>query len=293
MTSKIKVSVIVPVWNDARRIVKCVNALKAQHFAKGTFEIIIVDNGSNDDTFKVVSEIDGITAIQEFAPGSYAARNKGLSIAKGGYVAFTDADCVPDEKWLEELVNCAEKQKDFGVIAGDIHFFKDEDEEVDEASIAYENFFSMDQEAYAKKGVCITANWLSKREDLLHLGGFNAKVKSGGDHDMAKRLTQSGLRVVFCSEALVKHPARNKSEILKKRRRVIGGAWDKTEQKFKSIKLTWDAIKLYVKRTLIVFFTSNASFKERISVFGVITSIFFVSLSEILKLAGGKQSARS
>ena len=110
---------------------------------------------------------------------------------------------------------------------------------------------------------------------------------------MAKRLTQSGLRVVFCSEALVKHPARNKSEILKKRRRVIGGAWDKTEQKFKSIKLTWDAIKLYVKRTLIVFFTSNASFKERISVFGVITSIFFVSLSEILKLAGGKQSARS
>ncbi|ANB22846.1 hypothetical protein A6K25_17175 [Alteromonas stellipolaris] len=293
MTSKIKVSVIVPVWNDARRIVKCINALKAQQFASESYEIIIVDNGSKDNTFEVISKIDGITALQEFSAGSYAARNKGLSIAKGYYAAFTDADCIPDENWLAELVECAEHTENVGVVAGDIHFFKDEVDVVDDASIAYENFFSMDQEAYAKKGVCITANWLSKKDKLLELGGFNAKVKSGGDHDMAKRLTNTGLNVIFCRQATVKHPARNKYEILKKRRRVIGGAWDKTDQKFKSFKLIWDAIKLYIKRTLLVFFTNKASLKQRLAVFGVITSIFVVSLSEILKLAAGQQSARS
>lgn len=41
--------------------------------------------------------------------GFYVVRNKGLLIVKGGYVVFIDVDCVLDEKWLEELVNCVEK----------------------------------------------------------------------------------------------------------------------------------------------------------------------------------------
>ena len=51
MTSKVKVSVIVPVWNDERRVVKCINALKNQQFVPEAYEIIIIDNGSTDRTF--------------------------------------------------------------------------------------------------------------------------------------------------------------------------------------------------------------------------------------------------
>ena len=293
MTSKVKVSVIVPVWNDERRVVKCINALKNQQFVPEAYEIIIIDNGSTDRTFEEIQGIEGITVLQELKPGSYAARNKGLSVAKGHYVAFTDSDCVPDKNWLASLIECAETQRDIGVVAGDVSFFKDEADEIDDASLAYESFFSMNQEEYARKGVCITANWLSKKKTLLELGGFNAKLKSGGDHDMAKRLTNNGLSVVFCKQAVVAHPARNKQEILKKRRRVIGGSWDKTDGKLKSIKLLWEAVKLYIKRTLLVFFSNEASLKQRLSVFGIISAIFFVSLSEIAKLTAGQQSTRS
>lgn len=293
MTSNVKVSVIVPVWNDERRVVKCINALKNQQFVPEAYEIIIIDNGSTDRTFEEIQGIEGITVLQELKPGSYAARNKGLSVAKGHYVAFTDSDCVPDKNWLASLIECAETQRDIGVVAGDVSFFKDEADEIDDASLAYESFFSMNQEEYARKGVCITANWLSKKKTLLELGGFNAKLKSGGDHDMAKRLTNNGLSVVFCKQAVVAHPARNKQEILKKRRRVIGGSWDKTDGKLKSIKLLWEAVKLYIKRTLLVFFSNEASLKQRLSVFGIISAIFFVSLSEIAKLTVGQQSTRS
>lgn len=293
MTSNVKVSVIVPVWNDERRVVKCINALKNQQFVPEAYEIIIIDNGSTDRTFEEIQGIEGITVLQELKPGSYAARNKGLSVAKGHYVAFTDSDCVPDKNWLASLIECAETQRDIGVVAGDVSFFKDEADEIDDASLAYESFFSMNQEEYARKGVCITANWLSKKKTLLELGGFNAKLKSGGDHDMAKRLTNNGLSVVFCKQALVAHPARNKQEILKKRRRVIGGSWDKTDGKLKSIKLLWEAVKLYIKRTLLVFFSNEASLKQRLSVFRIISAIFFVSLSEIAKLTAGQQSTRS
>ena len=293
MTSNVKVSVIVPVWNDERRVVKCINALKNQQFVPEAYEIIIIDNGSTDRTFEEIQRIEGITVLQELKPGSYAARNKGLSVAKGHYVAFTDSDCVPDKNWLASLIECAETQRDIGVVAGDVSFFKDEADEIDDASLAYESFFSMNQEEYARKGVCITANWLSKKKTLLELGGFNAKLKSGGDHDMAKRLTNNGLSVVFCKQAVVAHPARNKQEILKKRRRVIGGSWDKTDGKLKSIKLLWEAVKLYIKRTLLVFFSNEASLKQRLSVFGIISAIFFVSLSEIAKLTVGQQSTRS
>ncbi len=244
MTSNVKVSVIVPVWNDERRVVKCINALKNQQFVPEAYEIIIIDNGSTDRTFEEIQRIEGITVLQELQPGSYAARNKGLSVAKGHYVAFTDSDCVPDKNWLASLIECAETQRDIGVVAGDVSFFKDDADIIDDASLAYESFFSMNQEEYARKGVCITANWLSKKKTLLELGGFNAKLKSGGDHDMAKRLTNNGLSVVFCKQAVVAHPARNKQEILKKRRRVIGGSWDKTDGKLKSIKLLWEAVKL-------------------------------------------------
>lgn len=293
MSNNLKVSVIVPVWNDPKRIVKCVEALKNQTMPFEHYEIIVVDNGSTDETYSVIQQIEGITALQEFGAGSYAARNAALDLAKGEYVAFTDADCIPDSNWVESLVVCAEESPNFGVIAGEVKFFKHPDDNVENAAIAYESLFSMNQKAYALQGVCITANWLSKREVILNHGGFNSRVKSGGDHDMANRLTKSGLDVIYCPQALVLHPARNYTEILKKRRRVIGGTWDKTESSTKALKLIWQAIKLYIKRTFIIIGSNKISLGQKFSVFRVISSIFFVSMSEIFKLSSGHQSTRS
>lgn len=293
MESAIKVTVIVPVWNDRRRVVKCVNALKNQTLLRQYYEIIVVDNGSQDGTYDVISSIDGIIALQESKTGSYAARNKALKTAQGTFVAFTDSDCIPDKNWLKNLLECAEANPGFGVVAGEINFFIDEEHKTEEFALEYESFFSMKQEDYAKEGVCITANWFSIKKVIEQYGGFNAELKSGGDHEMSKLISRNGFPVIFCKDAIVNHPARNYAEILRKRRRVIGGAWDKKKSKFRAIQMYFQSLKLFCKRAIITVFRPNKPLTRRISVFRVLIAILFVSWVEITRLLVGLPSARS
>ena len=292
MNQELLITVIVPVWNDIDRILLCVEALKAQTLKNNEYEIFVVDNGSTDGTYEKLLSQTGITLLQESNPGSYSARNKGLKEARGKYVAFTDSDCIPDEKWLENLISCAINKPSMGIIAGDIRFFK-ENTLVEASALAYEELFSMDQETYAKLGLCITANWLSDREVIINNSGFDTSLKSGGDHEMSQRLTEQGLKVYFCEDAIVMHPARNKKEILKKRKRVIGGAWDKSVSKVKAIRLITNSLKLYIKRSIKIFVSSDSSLKKRFSVYGIITLIFITSVKEIARLSLGQKSSRS
>ena len=235
MSKSVLVSIIVPVWNDKARILACIEALKQQRIDFAATEIIIVDNNSTDNTYETLLDVEGIKLLQEAAPGSYAARNKGLNSASGKFVAFTDSDCVPDINWLNALIASYKDSPNVGVVAGDVQFFKDEYSNAEDSALLYESIFSMNQESYASQGLCITANWLSERSLLLEQGGFDSRLKSGGDHEMAKRLSSQGYSVIFSKEAVVNHPARNKREIFKKRRRVIGGAWDKSSGAIKGL----------------------------------------------------------
>ncbi|MAG66517.1 MAG: dolichyl-phosphate mannose synthase [Pseudomonadales bacterium] len=293
MVSNVKASVIVPTWNDESRVLLCIDALKEQSIPQEIYEIIVVDNGSSDNTFEILSKIEGITLLREEKVGSYAARNKGLTIAKGEYVAFTDSDCIPERTWLEELLKSANGFKDLGVIAGEVKFFRDEYSNAEAAALNYESFFSMNQKEYANAGVCITANWLSKRDKLLELGMFNDSMKSGGDHNMAKRLTLAGYKIKYCPEAIVNHPSRNLKEILLKRRRVIGGTWDSHNSRLKVIRMLWQAQKLFVKRSMILFFQKKCALSTKFSVLKVLSFILLVSFDEIVRLYAGKSSSRS
>ncbi|HAA30818.1 MAG TPA: glycosyl transferase family 2, partial [Cyanobacteria bacterium UBA8553] len=73
------VSVIVPVFNDAKRLKICLDALEHQTYPKHLYEVIVVDNGSdkNEDIEGVVAQFGQAIASYESIPGSYAARNKG------------------------------------------------------------------------------------------------------------------------------------------------------------------------------------------------------------------------
>ena len=94
------VSVIVPVYNDGQRIGKCIEALLIQTYPQAHFEIIIVDNGSNDNTRSVIEEHPVKLLVEDRIQSSYAARNKGIKNAKGEVIAFTDADCIPAPDWI-------------------------------------------------------------------------------------------------------------------------------------------------------------------------------------------------
>jgi glycosyltransferase involved in cell wall biosynthesis len=82
------------------------------------FEIIAVDNASTEDLSGAVPADARIRLIVEPRLGSYAARNRGLSVAGGDILAFTDSDCIPDPDWLTEGVSALVANRHIDMIGG-------------------------------------------------------------------------------------------------------------------------------------------------------------------------------
>jgi glycosyltransferase involved in cell wall biosynthesis len=120
MQNSLLISVIIPVWNSGALLRRCLEALARQTLGPDCFEIIVVDNGSSDDSAAIANSFPGVVLLSEPRPGSYAARNRGLARARGDFIAFTDADCVPAPDWLEQALAAARRHPGAGVLAGRI-----------------------------------------------------------------------------------------------------------------------------------------------------------------------------
>src|ERR1035437_5123903 len=94
-----RLSFVVPVRNDAGRLATCLEAIRTNRYPAELFEIIVVDNGSTDDS-AVVANSRGARVLD--APGSSVAvmRNMGVNVASGEVVAFVDADNIIGSDWI-------------------------------------------------------------------------------------------------------------------------------------------------------------------------------------------------
>ena len=85
------VSVVVPLYNKRDQIASTIKSVLQQSFQD--FEIIVVDDGSSDGSDEMIADfLDKIRYVRQSNAGPSAARNKGIEMAKGEYVAFLDAD---------------------------------------------------------------------------------------------------------------------------------------------------------------------------------------------------------
>jgi len=171
-----KISVIVPTLNEEKYIHKCLYSLKSQEF-EGGYEVIVVDGGSFDRTMEVAEPLADKTVLFPKAPVG-AARNLGAKIAKGGIVAFIDADTVASEQWLNNIQEAfASFDRPIGVTG---------------PTLTYEGG-KLDRLAYK-----IATEWIQKFSLLMgipHVAGFNCAylkepfLKCGG-FDENKRLSE-------------------------------------------------------------------------------------------------------
>lgn len=285
------VSVIIPVWNSPVLLLGCLHALARQTLPRDRFEIIVVDNGSTDDTAAVARAEPGLIVLEEPSPGSYAARNRGLAEARGSYVAFTDADCVPAPDWLESALTVARRHPDFGVLAGRIELFDEIDSEAPVYG-DYERLFSFPQ-SFARRGNCATANWLSRRETFETLGGFDERLKSGGDREMALRIRDAGLAPIYVPEMVVGHPVRaSRAELVRKRRRLSGGRWDRTRAPARLLRV-WGATLYDMSRRLRrAALAANLPIRRRVAVMRLTVELSIVAAGEFWRLFRGRAAAR-
>ena len=239
------VSIIIPVFNDNKSLRICLTALSGQTYPKDQYEIIVIDNNSKETVSDVTHDFEQVTLVHESQPGSYIARNKGLSVAKGDIIAFTDADCVPDSEWLEKGVSALLSKQNVGLVAGHIELFAEDPNNPNPFEL-YETIalaFPQDQ-FLSNDHFGVTANLFTFKHVIEAVGGFDETLKSGGDKQWGQRVFAAGYSQLYAADAKVNHPARNTWEAIRKRSvRIIGGKYDMLRQtKTSKIALLIDLI---------------------------------------------------
>lgn len=116
------VSVVIPTYNRPHLLPAAIKHLRAQA-AEAPFEIIVVDNSSNNETEELMKQYDGdhvIRSIRSTTVGLNAARNTGMAAARGTYIAFIDDDERADPGWVSAIIGAFTSRSTIGCVGGPI-----------------------------------------------------------------------------------------------------------------------------------------------------------------------------
>lgn len=191
------ISVVVPTFNRSNYLCKTLDSLLMQDCPYHKYEIIIVDDGSTDDTEIVVKQYmanrDNVNYYKQGNRGPAAARNLGIKHAQGNVIAFTDDDCIPDKDWLARIAECFEENPNIVGIGGQVF--------TDETRVTPSSHYPV------SGSLPITANAAYSTQVLNRVGGFdeNFPYAYHEDSDLYYIVSQIG-QIVFDPEIRVFHP---------------------------------------------------------------------------------------
>lgn len=287
------VSVIIPVYNDLVRLKQCLTALQKQTYPKDRFEILVINNDSTDDLSEI-SSFKNVHLSVEKKPGSFAARNNGICLAKGEILTFTDSDCLPSSVWIENGVKALVSNAQCGIVGGAVHFcFKIHGEP--NSIELYDSLFFLQQKRYVEEiKFSVTANLFTYMSIFNAVGLFDENLKSGGDGEWGKRVFEKGYGVVYSDDAVTHHPARNTlPDLFKKIRRVTGGKYLREKRVQETFVRFWQ-VNFYeflygMKR---IFNLKEIEVNKKIELVVLELLVQFVRLHELVKLKYGKISER-
>jgi len=116
-----KVSVVIPAYDVAEFLGNAISSVLAQEYSD--LEIIVVDDGSSDGTANAVPRLPFVQYVRRERGGPAAARNTGLRLAQGEYIAFLDADDMWEPLSLRRRLRFMERNPRLGLVFGDVCFF--------------------------------------------------------------------------------------------------------------------------------------------------------------------------
>lgn len=184
-------------------MVQVLDALSAQDFPRGRFEVLVCDDGSDIDLRTTVEQMKesglDLTYLRQPPRGPATARNLGIRNARGQIIAMTDSDTRPGRAWLGSLVAALETDPAAGGVEGRVQ--AENSGEFDPLGEGPTNLSG---------GVYLTCNIAYRRAVLEMVGGFDETFPYPAyeDTDLAARVIQSGRRIVWQPAALVIHPQR-------------------------------------------------------------------------------------
>lgn len=182
------ISAVIPTYNAAHLVVDAIDSALAQTVRPD--EIIVVDDGSSDNTASVLERYgDRIRYVVQENAGASAARNHGVRLAQSEYVAFLDADDVWHRRKLEFQVRVLEKRPDLGLIGCRMFFWPTtEFGPINEADA--ERLVPLTWEQLVIKNYIQTSTNIVRKSIVDALGGFDTNLKSAEDRDLWIRIAE-------------------------------------------------------------------------------------------------------
>lgn len=202
------VSVVIPVYNRETTIERAIRSVLEQTYSD--FEIIVVDDGSEDNSSQVIRSLqqgnDKIRYYYQKNSGPSAARNKGITEARGEYIAFLDSDDYWYPQKLAKQMALFETHPEVGIVYCWAEVINHRGKKWCKSPKYTGHVF---EDLLAEGNFIPTSGTLAKRQTLLEVGGFDEALKSTEDWDLWLRIT-SNYEILCAKELLVrKHESRN------------------------------------------------------------------------------------
>jgi len=288
------VSVVVPYYGiDFSALVKCVGSLLDQDYSQDRITIFVIDN---NEIASLPASMSGgrCKLFHEPLPGSYAARNRGISESFDDIIAFTDSDCIPQRSWISAGVTALKEATKPIMVGGPIVFDFGSNITMTTCELLDSIIHHRQTEYIFEHGFAATANLFVTRALISSHGQFDARFLSGGDREFGQRLASGGIEIVMAEDAIVMHPARRRViDMLRKGLRGVGG--DKTSLSIRKSS-PWAIFKIqidnYLHRQHLISNRADAlaiAPYQLIKLRALLTLIYIARLLEAVRLVfGGK-----
>lgn len=218
------VSVIIPVKNRSEDIRNCLRSLLSLDYPADRWEVIVIDDGSTDDTRKVIDSFPVNSVCLGQAQGASACRNRGVKEARGELIAFIDSDCLADPNWLKELVPYFHHEH-IGIVGGYVASPHTKSlvgryESVNSAlNMGPRSLRGMNDSSTFYVPTC---NLIVRKKAFVEVGGFAEELKVGEDVDLCWRLRKHGWLLLYLPQGKVIHKHRSSLSRMLKRRYDYG-----------------------------------------------------------------------
>jgi len=203
MAGSQSVSIIIPTYQGASRIGKCLDSLLAQVQGRN-IEIVVVNDGSPDNTVEAVGRYPEVRLITQLNAGPAAARNRGALEASGSIILFTDDDCVPMPDWLDAMLEPFHDPEIVGVKG--VYRTLQRQIAARFVQIDYEDRYRlMARHEYIDFIDTYSAGF--RRDRFLEMEGYDTSfpVACSEDAELSYRMSGRGWKMKFAPNAVVYH----------------------------------------------------------------------------------------
>jgi len=192
------ISVIIPCFNSEEYITRAIESILKQSYTN--YEIILVNNNSTDNTYNILQEYAKkkaglVNVFNEYKKGAPAARNKGLSEAKGEWIQFLDADDELLPGKLEDQISVAKNSK-ADIIAGSCYMFKTNNGKTEKRIRPIETDSVWKGLILSKLGITSANLW--RNQAISAVGGWDEERSSSQEYNLVFKMLKKNDNVSFC-----------------------------------------------------------------------------------------------